>query len=271
MSKRKIFLAILILSFLGIFLWQISLKPSNDRNWTADQEILPWVQIENDNITIHNVRDFSYRQTTDYDINYQTKNYRLDDLVSLDYLVAPFSGIGAAHTFLSFGFEDGDYLAVSVEIRKKEGDKFSPLRGLFRQYELMYVLGTEEDIIKLRTNHRQEDVYLYPTKTTPEQIQVLFLDVLRRINQLAIEPEFYNTITNNCTTNLALHINNVWPQTIPRFDPRLVFPKNSDILIYNLGLLDISTNPKDSRDNYYINDKAQRHEPGENFSALIRE
>jgi len=260
----------LLFFLLLVFIWQLSLRPTHDRDWSADQAILPWAEIENEIITIHNIRNFNYRDVDDYDIRYETRSYNLNEIKTADYMVVPFAGLGAAHTMISFGFNDGQQLAISTEIRKTPGVSFSPWRGLFRQYELMYVVADEADVIKLRTNHRREPVYLYPTKANQENIQLIFLGMIIRVNEIKIQPEFYNTITNNCTTNIAKHINQVSPGTIPWWDLRLIAPANSDVLAYKLNLLDIEANPKEIREEYLINDLALKHQTGDNFSELIR-
>ena len=108
---------------------------------------------------VRNIRNTTYRSTTDYTPAYYDKTFDLDKLTSVWYIVEPFSNWkGAAHTFLSFGFEDDEYLAISVEIRKEEGEGFSAFKGLFKQYEVIYVIADERDVITVRTNHRRDDV-----------------------------------------------------------------------------------------------------------------
>lgn len=188
----------------------------------------------------------------------------------MDYIVEPFEGIGAAHTFLSFGFNDGNFVAISVEIRKEKGETFSPLKGLLRSYELMYVIADEQDVIKLRTNYRKDSVYLYPVQTSRENMRALFVDMLNRANSLRDTPEFYNTLTNTCTTNIARHINMISPHKIP-WDLRLLLPKNSDALAYELGFINNSIPLEDLRKKHLINEKALLYDNDYNFSALIRQ
>jgi len=266
--KRKIFSALFI--FLGIAtVIFFGRTPSNDRDWSNDQALLPYAVFNKDTVKIFNIRNFSYASTTDYEIKYYDKTYNLDELTSIDYIVEPFEGIGAAHTFISFGFKDEEYVAVSVEIRKEKGEMFSPLKGLFRSYELMYVIADEKDVINLRANHRKNNVYLYPVQINNENMKKLFVDVLTRANDLKEKPEFYNTLTNTCTTNIADHINNVSPNKIP-WDVRLLLPKNSDALAYELGLIDSSLSLEELRTKHLINDKAELYVNDPNFSKLIR-
>jgi len=264
---KKLIIPILIIV---VFLtWYFLRQPSNNRIWSLDQQVLPYAEFGGDIITVFNIRNFTYTAVRKYTPAYYNKIFNLNDLKSVDYIVEPFGNMGAAHTFLSFGFGTGDYLAISVEIRKEVDESFSPIKGLFRNYELMYVIADERDVIKLRTNYRKDTVYLYPVKTSQESIQTLFVDMLKRANKLREKPEFYNTLTNTCTTNIASHINKIAPSKIP-WDPRLLFPKNSDALAYELGLIDNSVTLKELRKQHKINEKAERYADYPDFSKLIR-
>lgn len=267
--KHKKRLAVLLLVLLLGF-WHFLKTPSNDREWALDQRVLPYAEFTGDEVTVFNIRNFRYESTSEYTPDYYDKTFNLNELTSVDYIVEPFGSIGAAHTFVSFGFRTGDYLAISVEIRKEIGESFSPLKGILRNYELMYVIADERDVIQLRTNHRKDDVYLYPVETSRENMQRLFLDMLTRANTLKKQPEFYNTLTNTCTTNIADHINDITPSRVP-WDLRLLFPENSDELAYELGLIDTSLPLEELRKQHLINDKAEQHADSPNFSKLIRE
>lgn len=253
----------------GIY-WYFSEVPSNTRDWSNDQALLPYAVIEGDRVKIFNIRNFRYQSTSQYEVAYYDKEFSLNELNSLDYIVEPFGSIGAAHTFLSFGFRNGDKLAISVEIRKEKGESFSPVKGVLRQYELMYVMADERDVLNLRTNHRQHQVYLYPMKMEKEQIRDIFVSMLTKANQLKDEPEFYNTVTNNCMTNIADHINAVWPGKIS-WDIRLLLPEDSDILLYELGFLDSTVSMEELRSRHLINEKSQLHSNSSDFSHKIRE
>lgn len=267
-SRHVLFLTIFLLVVLASI--YSSRTPSNNRDWSADQALLPYAVFKENTVNLFNVRNFTYASTTKYTMNYYNKEYNLDQLSSVDYIVEPFEGIGAAHTFLSFGFNDGNYVAISVEIRKEKGETFSPLKGLLRSYELMYVIADEQDVIKLRTNYRKDSVYLYPVQTSRENMRALFVDMLNRANTLGDTPEFYNTLTNTCTTNIARHINNISPHKIP-WDLRLLLPKNSDALAYELGFINNSIPLEDLRKKHLINEKALQYANDDNFSALIRQ
>ncbi len=245
-------------------------RPSNLRDWSPDQAVLPYAETYGDVVRVHNVRDCTYVSQDAYVLNYYDKSYDLNRLRSVDFIMVPFQNMpSVAHTMLSFGFEDGDYLAVSVEIRREKGEQYQFLNGILDQYELIYVLGSERDLVKLRTNYRGDDVYVYRARATPEQGRRLFLDVIQRVNKLAAEPEFYNTFTNNCTTNIARHINHLAPGKVP-LDFRVLLPGYSDKLAYDLGLLDTSLPFPEARRRANVSELARRNPDSADFSALIR-
>ena len=187
-----------------------------------------------------------------------------------DFIVVPFKDApNLAHTMLSFGFDDGHYLAVSVEVRLEEGESYSPVKGALRQYEIMYVVADERDLIQLRTQHRKADVYVYRTRATPDQARSLLMDMMQRVNQLAEKPEFYNTFTNNCTTNIVLHINHLRPGRVP-YDIRVLLPGQSDRLAYDLGLLDTKVSFEETKLAARVNNLAEIHRDHPDFSQLIR-
>lgn len=273
----KIFLVspilILVIILLAVFSFvNLTTTPSNDRDWLTDQTILAHAEIQKDFVTIKNIRNFTYASTTSYTTNYYDKTFDLNKIKKVWYIVEPFSGIpGSAHTFLSFEFEDDEFVSISVEIRKEKGESFSPIRGLFNKYELIYVIADERDAIKLRSNYRKDSVYVYPVRTSKEKARELFLDMLERANELKENPEFYNTIVNNCTTNIAVHVNEIAPERIPLLNLRLVFPENSDKLAYELGLLDTDLTFEKARERYFINDRALMYADDLDFSIKIRE
>jgi hypothetical protein len=204
MKRRLVVLAVLAVALLPFGYVYIFEHPSADRDWSTDQRVLPRATLAGDKVTVHDLRNFSYRTVSDYVPHYESRTYDLNKLDSVWFMVERFGDTpGIAHTLLSFGFGD-EYVAISVEIRKERGETYSPLKGLLRQYELMYVVADERDVIGLRTNFRRDPVYLYPVKTTPEKMRRVFVEMITRANKLAAEPEFYNTLTNNCTTNIVL-------------------------------------------------------------------
>jgi hypothetical protein len=246
-------------------------RPSNDRDWSPDQARLPRASIEGDRLTIRNVRNSTYRSTTDYDVRYDDRVYDLARLDSVWFVVEPFGQAqAAAHTFLSFGFGPDDFVAISVEIRKEKGESFSPGKGLLRRYEVMYVVGDERDLIGLRANHRRDDVHLYPVRAPRAKMRELLLGMLERANHLADEPEFYNTLTNTCTTNIVRHVNGIAPNRIP-FRLAILLPGYADRLAWELGLIETALPFEEAKASFQINAKARLHAADPAFSRRIRE
>ena len=185
-------------------LWML-IPPSNDRDWQKDVAILPWAEISNDVVVINNIRNCNYRSETDFDVRHYNKTYDLGKLRSVDLVFCQWGPKNIAHTMLSFGFDGGDYLCFSVETRKKVGQSYSTIKGFFKQYELTYVVADERDLIGLRTNHRGEQVSIYPLLVPEKIARAVFLDYLREVNSLKAQPEWYNALTSNCTTNIRNH------------------------------------------------------------------
>jgi hypothetical protein len=204
---RKAILGFLVL-FAVLVAWWNTIEPSNDRDWQPDVARLAYADIRGDLVTVHNIRNFDYRSETDFTPAYYDKTFDLGKLQSVDLIAVYWMGPAIAHTFLSFGFAGGDYLAISIETRKEKNEGYSTLKGFFKQYELYYVVADERDVIRLRTNYRKdppEEVYVYRPQGPIENGRRLFLEYIERINQLKQKPEFYNTLTDNCTTGLWMN------------------------------------------------------------------
>ncbi|MEZ4104072.1 MAG: DUF4105 domain-containing protein [Candidatus Paceibacterota bacterium] len=268
-KKRQVFLYLVLIFIIYIVVLITFRSPSNDRDWSLDQQILPYAEFAGDTVHIKNIRNFEYQSTDSYTPRYYDKTVNLNDLVSVDYIVEPLASVAVAHTLLSFGFSDGSRVAISVEIRKEKGEEFSPFKGLIREYELMYVIVDERDVLTLRAVHRNNPVYIYPTKATPEVAKKLFVDMIQRANKLKVSPEFYNTLTSTCTTNIADHINKITDNRIP-WDMRLLLPKNSDQLAYELGLINTDTSLEQLRSKYEASESIKNNLNEPNFSYAIR-
>ncbi len=267
---RRTLLGLAIAAIAGYLLLVLFVHPSNERDWSLDQQRLATAEFSGDSVRVKNVRNTTYRSTTDFDVHWEDRSYDLRRLESVWFVVEPFATWrGPAHTFLSFGFGNGEYVAISVEIRKEQGESFSPLRGLLRQYELTYIVGDERDLIGLRANHRHDDVHLYPTRITADAARTLFVSMLERANALAAKPEFYNTLTNTCTTNIVDHVNRIAPEPV-RFSYKIVLPAYADDLAFDLGLIDTYLPREQFRAAFRINDLALEHADSPDFSEALR-
>lgn len=255
--------------FAALVLWYSLIPASNDRQWQPDVAHVVTAEFEGDTVTLHNVRNFQYRSADDYDINWETRTHNLSELRSLDFVFSYWGSTAIAHTMLSFGFADGRYLCVSVETRKEIGETYAPMRSFFKQFELIYIVGDERDLVALRTNWRREDTYLFPVDYEPARIRALLLDILNSANSLAREPRHYRTIRDNCTTSLIGHINRIQDQPIP-FSFKLILNGYMPEMAYERGRFASEAPFSVVKQEYAISAIAQASGVTDDFSQRIR-
>ncbi|MEN6308228.1 MAG: DUF4105 domain-containing protein [Anaerohalosphaeraceae bacterium] len=251
-----------------ILIGWLCIPPSNNRNWQRDVAVLSSAQIENDIITVHNIRNCDYRTETDYTVSYYDKTFDLQKLKGADLSIIYWGSPLIAHTIMSFCFEDDQYLSVSIETRKEMGEGYSAIKGFFKQYELIYILGDERDLIRLRTNFRGESVYLYRLSAKPELVREVLLDYLRSVNSLNERPEWYNALTQNCTTSIRGH---TAPYAHGKFSWKMIVNGYLDTLLYERKAIDTSLPFDQIKAISNINDKAIKAGDSPDFSTLIRE
>jgi len=205
-NRRRTLGGFLIAFAVLVFLF-FRIPASNDRDWQPEVAVTPWAEIKGDLVTIHGVRNFDYRTETDFNARWEDRTYDLRKLDSADIIAVYWAGKAIAHVMVSFGFEGKDFLAVSIETRKEKGESYSTLAGFFRNYELIYIVADERDVIGVRSNYRQpqEDVYIYRTRAPVRNVRRVFLDYLKTMNDMRERPRFYNTLTTNCTTSIVTH------------------------------------------------------------------
>jgi hypothetical protein len=244
--------------------------PSNNRDWQPDLALLPSASIEGDRITIHNIRNCDYRSETDFTVRHYDKTFDLNALTSVDLYLVDWGLKSVVHTMLSFGFNNRDYVAISIEARKERGEGYSTLRGFFRQYELTYVVADERDVVRLRTNYRQgETTYLYRIQGDKQLFREVFLDYFRAINQLHDRPAWYNALFSNCTSVLRGHTRPYFRKVF--WDWRLLANGYADELAYEKGTLDGSLPFAELKQRSVINPKARAADQDSDFSLRIRE
>lgn len=255
-------------AFALITLWWITLKPSNQRLWRDELVHMASGEVQGNQVTLHHVRNFDWRSESDYSPRWEVRHYDLDRLIAVDMLLSYWTGPAVAHTLVSFGFEDGSQVAFSVEIRKEQDEQFSELGGFFKRFELSIIAADERDIVRVRTNVRREDVYLYRVALTPEARRSLFLVFIAEANQLAAQPRFYNTLTVNCTTLIYQMMTRIVPG-LPR-DYRLLLSGYLPGYVYSVGGLDSRYELAQLRAMGRISERARRADHAENFSVAIR-
>ena len=270
MKKYCFGFVLIVLSVVAVTFVVVQLRqPSNDREWSEDQKLLPEIEFQGDEITIKNIRNFEYTSETEYVPRYYERTIHLSQIQEVWFIVEPFAKLGAAHTFVSFGLNDGTYISVSVEIRKEKGETFSALKGILREYELMYVIADEKDVVKLRANYRKDQVYLYPVITTKEKSQELFLALMHRAQDVVAQPEFYNTLDNTCTTNIVSQVNTIASKPIP-MSYKILLPEFSDELAYEHGFFDTSVSLDVLRQRHSINVLSEKYTNDIEYSKRIR-
>jgi hypothetical protein len=252
---------------LGVFWAQAA---SNDRSWSPDVARLPWAEFRGDMVTVHDIRSCRYRSQTDYDVAWRSDTFDLSRLRGVDLFHVFWGSPSIAHTMLSFGFDDGRQLCLSVETRREQGETYDAVKGFFRQYELIYVFGDETDLVKLRTNFRGEQVYLYPLRVPVDKVRQVLVDYLQAATELRERPEWYNALTENCTTTLL-------GQALPVINPdasldwRMVVNGRLHELLYERGRIDTSLPLEELRRRSLVNDRARSADDDANFSRRIRQ
>jgi hypothetical protein len=251
-----------------VALWWASIAPSNSRNWTPDVARTARAVFHDSCVIIQNVRNFKYRSESDYDQRWETRTYDLDGIRGVDLFLSFWGPTRIAHTIASWEFDDGQHLAISIETRKEKGQSYSAVRGFFRQYELYYVVADERDLVGLRTNYRGEQVYLYHIRVSALQARALLVDYLNEVNHLADHPQWYNALTQNCTTRIRGHAQNTGAGG--GLDWRLLANGYLDQLLYERGQIDTRLPFAELRARSNITERAKAAGDSPDFSARIR-
>ena len=258
--------------FAVVLLWWFNIPASNDRLWQPEGARLAYATTDGNLVTVHNVRNFSYRSETEFTPDYYTRTYDLTKLDSVDLYTVYWMGPAIAHTIVSFGFGGEDFLAVSIEARKEQGEGYSTIKGFFRQYELLYVVADERDVIRLRTNYRQdlpEDVYRYRLQGSPETARRFFLEYMNTVNEIKDHPRFYNTLMANCTNVIWIHAQ-VNPGHVP-FSWKILASGYAAEYLYDMERLDRTLSFAELTRLGYVNPVANQLGDSADFAQRIRE
>ena len=253
---------------LAMMAWWSTIQPSHDRLWADDVARMVTGKVDGSIVTLDQVRNFDWRSDTDYTVRWESRQYDLNQLRSVDVAMSYWMGPAIAHTLVSFGFNDGRYLTFSIEIRKERGESFDGVAGFFKRYETVLIAADERDILRVRTNVRDEDMWLYRLKMPPEMMRSLFLAYLVEGEQLKQEPRFYNTLTANCTTIIYQMARRISPG-LP-LDWRLLASGYLDRYLYDLGALQGQGGFDALRQQAHITEKARAADQAADFSQRIR-
>ena len=267
-------LILVVMALLWVFFRHLRLRPSNDRSWVNDNERLTTAEFNDGKVTIRNVRDFEWRSNRDFDKRWIDMEINLDDVSKIWFVLEYFdpSRRQMAHTIMSFEMSDGTRLACSIEVRRERGERYHPVKGLFRQYELIYVWATERDVIGVRTRCRKRSVtHLFEAVVLgPGNERRMLESYLKRTNKLSQSPEWYNTITNTCTTNIVRHVNEVYPGRVPRA-VAVLLPGLSPKLLQRNNLVKIEGTIEETLRNSIIDERAKSWDGVTDFGDWIRE
>ena len=252
-------------------LWFLTISPSNNKEWLPDVQRMPEISFSQNLVEVKGIRNFKYRSKNTFTENYYDDTFDLSKLNFTDLFISYWDGQqNIAHTFVSFRFSDGKVLCASVEVRREKGENYSTAKGFFKQFELIYVLSNENDIVKVRTNFRGEETFMYPMTLTPEQSRQFLVSLLNGANTLRTSPKFYNTIGQNCTTTLINHLNDIDGVDIG-FHQKLLMNGVSDHFAYEIGGIDNSIPFAVLKDCAFISEEAKKLSPTEDFSVGIRQ
>ena len=268
--------AILFFLVIGLFwliLRHLRLRPSNDRSWVNDNKRMAAAKFDGEEVTISNVRDFEWRSSRDFDERWVEMKINLNDVSKIWFVLEYFdpSRRQMAHTIMSFEMKDGTRVACSIEVRREKGERYHPLKGLFRQYELIYVWATERDVIGVRTRCRKNSVtHLFEAVVLgPGNERRMLESYLRRTNKLSQDPEWYNTITNTCTTNIVRHVNEVYPGRVPRA-VAILLPGLSPKLLQKNNLVKMNGSIEETLESSIIDVRAKSWDGDSDFGDWIR-
>jgi hypothetical protein len=268
LSRQRRVSVVFLVMFFGIVAWWIAIPPSHNRHWRPEVAVMPRAVIDGDRVRLAGVRNFDYRNRNDFTVRYEEREVSLSHLIALDFYVSYFTEGPVGHTFVSFIFDNAPPLAISIETRPEVGEGFAPVASLFKQFELIYVVGEERDVVGVRTNHRHEPVYLYRLNTSADDARRLLLVYLTRINELADQPEFYHLLTNSCTVNIVRYANAAGRRG--RFDIRHLLNGLIDSYLYHSGRIDTTLPFDELRRGSLINEAAQAADGAADFSQRIR-
>jgi hypothetical protein len=256
-----------LLGFVGITSWWLTLRPTQDADWQPEVATLAYASRDGDRFTVHNIRNFEWRSATDFTPRHDTRDFDLANLRAADLFINYWGSPGIVHPIASFDFGPQGHLCFSIEIRPKRGQQFSTLAGLYRQFTLIYIAADERDVVRLRTNYKHEDIYLYRLRFSPDEARVRFIEYIYVLNELYARPAWYNVITHNCTTAIrALHPS---AQQAP-WDWRILVNGFLDRMLFERGLLAGDLPFKELRAQALINKRAQEAGDAPDFSQRIR-
>ena len=273
LNKKQILKCILLI-FTVFIVFEYTKKPSLSGNWQTQLAIASNAEFNGDLVKIKNIRNFRYYpEEKDTHPNYYDKEYDLSKIKKVWYTTEPFNENKiAAHTFISFEFENGDFLAITIEARKTKNQTYNIWKGMLRTYPLIYIAADERDVTLMRANLRKDKVYVYQVRLQdPKNARILLKNMLNEMNNLLISPRWYNTLFSNCTSEIAKQINKVTPNRISQLSWQLWLTASADEFAKKHGLLDTNLSIEEAREKFFITEKSQKIGDDPEYSKIIRE
>lgn len=268
-KRPRIAIGLTAAAFALVLGWWLTLRPSNERDWRPDIAVLPYADVNGNMVTIHNIRNCDYRTETDYDVLHYDRTVDLDQLRTVDLYMVYWGSPLIAHTMMSFGFTDGEHICFSIETRNQKGQDYSAVKGLFRQFELTLVIADERDLVRLRTNYRKgEEVYIYRLRASPDRIRELFLEYINHANHLRQVPQWYNAVTDNCTTGIRAQ--RAAADRAP-WDWRMLVNGLGNEVLYERGMIVTNMPLAEVKERGHVNARARAADKAVDFSQQIRQ
>jgi hypothetical protein len=257
---------IITLAIFTVMAWWLALQPRQFRDWKTEVSTTAHAEVAGDIVTIHNARNFDYRTDKDFTPHYETRRLDLRNLRGVDIFINYWGSPYMAHPIMSFDFGPDGRVCFSIETRPEKGESYSTLGGLYRRFELIYLVADERDVVRLRANYRKgEDVYLYRLKV--KDARPAFMEYVHMVNELHQTPRWYNAITNNCTT--AIRQQRAASERAP-WDWRMLVNGFGDELLYERGAIDNSLPFTELKRLSHIDKRAQAADGDPEFSRKIR-
>jgi hypothetical protein len=254
--------------------WYFMADPPTEGEWQEHLKIQSTAEFNGDLVTVKNVRNFRYGPAeANMHPAFYDKTYDLGQIKKVWYITEPFNGNKlAAHTFLSFEFNNGDFLSITIEARKAKDQVYNIWKGMWRAYPLMYIPADERDVVLVRANLRKDNVYVYPVKLQKEEnARLLLEDMLMEMNKLVAEPVWYNTFWANCTSRIAYHVNRLTPGRVSPLSWQLWLTSAADELALEAGLIDTNLSITEARKKYSVTERSQEIGDVPEYSKLIRQ
>lgn len=256
-------------AFFAVVVWFIFIPPSHDRPWRPEWRVMPRAIFDGDKVRMTGVRNFEYRSRNDFTERWEEREFSIANVTSMDLFISYWQPGPVAHTFVSFNFDDGTPpLCISIEVRPEVGEGFAPVSSLFKQFELIYVVGDEHDLVGSRASHRNEEVYMYRIIASPQGVRQLLRLYLVRMNEMADRPEWYHLLSNNCSLNIFRYANSAGRQG--QFDIRHLLNGWVDRYLYEAGSVNNTMPFEELRRRSRITDIAKAAEDAPDFSQRIR-